>query len=219
MDGRERFNQVLSFSPVDRGFNYELGLWGQTIDRWHQEGWPQDEHVPDLIRGSEFFGLDRIEYLPLRVVDMIPAFDETVIEEDERYLVKRYADGRVTRALKEGEAHGTRLSMDQGISWPVRTRQDFRAIRRRYAPLSPARYPQWWEDLKRCLWGRDYPLALTRNGSFGLFSFLRRLMGTERTCTLFYDDPHLAHELLDFLTEYLVEVTHKALEEVEIDYF
>lgn len=219
MDNRERFKRMLSFAPVDRGFNYELGLWGQTIDRWHQEGWPEDEHIPDLIRGSEFFGLDRVEYLPLRAVDMIPPFEEVVIEEDERYLVKRYSDGRITRALKEGEAHGTRLSMDQYISWAVQSRDDFSAIRRRFNPHSPARYPQWWEDVKRWLQGRDFPLALTPNACFGLFSFLRRLMGTERSCTLFYDDPDMAHEMLDFLTEYLIEVTRRALEEVEIDYF
>ncbi|NLF03248.1 MAG: hypothetical protein GX601_19965, partial [Anaerolineales bacterium] len=219
MNNRERFNRILSFEPVDHGFNYELGLWGQVLDRWHDEGMPQDVNLGSLIGGSEFFGLDRVGYLPLRVAELMPAFEEEVIEEDERYLVKRYSDGHVSRGLKEGMAHGTRLSMDQMLSFAVKDRADFEAIKHRFNAKSPARTPEWWDDIVRCLKDRDYPLALTHNGCFGLYSFLRRLMGTENACTIFYDDPDLAHEMLDFFTDYLIEVTHRALNEVEIDYF
>ena len=219
MNNRERFHRILSFSSVDRGFNHELGLWGQTLDRWRQEGLPEDVYIGDLIAGCEYWGIDRVGYLPLRVLDMMPPFKEEVIAEDERYLVKRYADGHVTRALKEGEAHGTRASMDQYLSWAVEDRASWEDVKRRYNPHSPARYPEWWEDVKRCLAGRDYPLAATHNGCFGLYSFLRSLMGTERACTIFYDDPMLAHDILDYLTDYLMEVLHRALDEVEVDYF
>ena len=219
MNGRERFLRTLSYQSVDRGFSHELGMWGQTIDVWHREGWPEDEVVPDLIKGSEFFGLDRVEYLQIRVVEMLPPFPEEILEETERHYVKRFPDGHVARCLKEGEAHGWRASMDQGISWAVRSREDFEALKRRYRASSPARYPEWWPDLVRCLNGRDYPLALTRHGAFGLYSFLRRWMGTENACTIFYDDPLLAHEMLDFLTDYLIELIGRALKDLEIDFF
>jgi uroporphyrinogen decarboxylase len=219
VNNRERFNRVLTYGSVDRGFNYELGLWGQVYDRWHGEGMPDDVNIGTLIGGSEFFGLDRVGYLQLKIVQMMPAFEEETIEEDERYLVKRYPDGHVSRALKEGEAHGTRLSMDQMLSFAVSDRADFEALKHRYNPASPARFPEWWADLTRCLAGRDYPLALTHNGCFGLYSFLRRLMGTENACTVFYDDPGLAHDILGYLTDYLIEILRRALEDVEVDYF
>ena len=219
MNNRERFHAMLSFQPVDHGFNHELGLWGQTLDRWHREGLPEDVTIGDFIMGCEYFGIDRIGYLPLRVVEMLPAFDEEVLEEDERYVTMRYADGHVTKALKEGTAHGTRMSMDQFLSFPVESRQDWTAIIRRYHSRSPARYPEWWDDVKRCLAGRDYPLAATGNGCFGFYSFLRRLMGTERACTIFYDDPALAEDILEFLTDYLMQCLQKALSEIQIDYF
>ena len=60
MNNRERFKSMISFSPVDRGFNHELGLWGQTIERWHQEGLPQDVHIGDLITGCEYWGIDSV---------------------------------------------------------------------------------------------------------------------------------------------------------------
>ena len=219
MNTRERLLNTLDFKPVDRPFNHELGLWGQTIDRWRLEGMPEDIHLGNFLAGNEFFGFDRIEYLPLKVVEMMPEFETETIEEDDRYLVKRYADGHISRALKDGQAHGTRLSMDQMLSFPVTDRASFEAIKKRYDPASPARYPQWWQDSVRCLAGRDYPVALTHNGCFGLYSFLRRWMGTENACTIFYDDPTLAHEMLDFLTEHLISVTSRALEDVQVDYF
>lgn len=219
MNSRERFLAMLSYSPMDRGFNFELPLWGQTFDRWYQEGMPEDVHIGDLMAGCEFFGVDRLGYLPLNVVGMMPAFEEEVLEEDERYIVKRFGSGLVTRALKEGTAHGTRMSMDQYLSFPVSDRASWEDVKRRYDSHSPARYPQWWEDVKRCLSGRDYPLAATHNGCFGLYSFLRRLLGTELACTIFYDDPVLAEEMLDYLTDYLIEILHPALDQVEIDFF
>ncbi len=219
MTSRERFLRTLEFKPVDHAFNYELPLWGQTLDRWNAEGMPQDVHIGDLMTGNEFFGFERVGYIPLQCVEPLPPFQEETIEEDERYLVMRFADGHVSRALKEGTAHGTRLSMDQYLSWAVVGREDYLALEQRYNPCSPARYPQWWRDYVRCLQGRDYPLALTRNGTFGFFSFLRRWMGTERACTVFYDDPAWAEEMLDFLTEYLITLTRRALEDVQVDYF
>ena len=206
MNSRERYLRTLEFGSVDYGFNHELGLWGQTFDRWWAEGMPRDVHVGDLIRGCSFFGLERIEYLGLNVLGMLPPYDEETLWEDERYIVKRYADGRVTKALKEGEAHGTRMSMDQGLSWPVVTRDDWLQVKRRFDPASPARYPQWWADEVRRLNGRDYPLALTHNGCFGLYSRLRSLMGTQAACLVFYDDPVLAEEILDSVTDYLIAV-------------
>lgn len=218
MTSRERFLRTLEFRPVDHAFSHELPLWGQTLDRWESEGLPRDIHFGDLMTGNEVFGFERVAYMPLQCVEMLPPFDEETIEEDERYVVMRFADGHISRALKEGTAHGWRLSMDQYLEWPVNSRDDYQALKQRYNPHSPARYPQWWADYKRCIAGRDYPLALTPNGSFGFFSFLRRWMGTERACTVFYDDPTWAEEMLDFLTEYFLTLVTRAVGEVQVDF-
>jgi uroporphyrinogen decarboxylase len=44
-------------------------------------------------------------------------------------------------------------------------------------------------------------------------------MGTVDACTVFYDDPAFAEELLDFYTDFTMETIHQALHEVDIDYF
>ncbi len=219
MNGRERFVRMLGFEPVERGFNHELGLWPQALDRWHTEGLPEDVIIGDWLQGCEYLQIERVGYVPVRVLEMYPPFEVEVLEEDERYRVTRWADGHVSRALKEGEVRGGRTSMDTYIAFPVTDRDSFHAIQKRYDALSPARYPEWWDDTVRCLAGRDYPLALTHNGCFGLYSFLRRLMGTEAACTVFYDDPVLAEEMLDWMTDHLLTVLERALATVQVDYF
>ncbi len=59
MNDRERFLSILAFHPVDRVPNYELGLWGQTIDRWYDEGLPRDVCYHNQFEGEPFFKIDR----------------------------------------------------------------------------------------------------------------------------------------------------------------
>jgi len=150
---------------------------------------------------------------------MIPRFEYQVIEEDERTITARHGNGIVTKALKVGTVRGTRMSMDQYLSFPVTDRKSFYEMKKRYNPYSPARYPRWWNDLIACYKNRSYPLALTGIGGFGLYSMLRNWMGTENACTIFYDDPSFAEEMLDFLVEFFVQLTEKALNDVDVDWY
>ena len=219
MTNRQRFLRTMQFKSVDRAPMIECGLWGQTRERWEREGMPKDVHIQGLfLNGNELFDLDRIYWMPLNF-GMKPGFEEEVIEETERHLVKRHADGVVTRALKEGTVGGTRLSMDQHLDHPVKTRADFLELKRRYDPSTPTRYPEWWGDLTRTLKGRDYPVGLPPVGAIGFYSRLREWMDTENACMVFHDDPAWAHEMVEFIADFTLAVIERALKEVEIDFF
>jgi len=213
MNSRERFLACNRFQSVDNVPYVEIAFWPQTLERWYNEGMPQDVDSYLMLNGNEFFGFERWEYIPLNVAGMVPAFKYEVLEDDERTLLFRGTDGIIHRALKDG------VSMDQYISFPVTDRASFLEMKERYNPHSPIRYPRWWSDMVRCYKGRDYPLALTGIGGFGFYSMLRRWMGTENACTVFYDDPVLAEEMLDFLVMFFMEVTRRALQDVDVDWF
>ena len=220
MDSRDRFLKCNRFEPVDQVPFVEIAAWGQATERWLAEGMPSDEDTNfNTLKGCEYFGFERWDYAPLNV-GMRPSFEHQVLDEDERTIVFRGGDGIVHRALKEGQAEsGTRASMDQYLRFPVETRADFEDLRKRYDSNDAGRYPDNWCDLVQ-VWGdRDYPLALTGIGGFGFYSMLRRWMGTERACTVFYDEPAFAEEMLDFLTEFFMEVSQRALEETDADWF
>ena len=221
MTRRERFRATCRFQAVDHVPIRELAVLGQAIERWWDEGMPRDVHVGSLLyHGNEFFGLERWDYVPLNLA-AYPQFDEVVLEEDERKIL--YVDGAgVTRlGMKEGysKATGHRPSMDTYLDYPVKDSADIDRLRPRYDPHSPGRYPEWWADQVRFWRARDYPLAMPESAGFGFFSGLRRWMGTERACTVLYDDPVLAHEILDFLTDFALQTIHRALDDLDLDYF
>ncbi len=224
MNTAERFVRSMHFQPVDQVPLWEDGPFEQTLDRWYREGMPRDTHLIKgawTYYGSEFFGLDRNGYLDVNL-GMVPEFDVEVLEENERYDVIRDSIGRVKRRLKNEIVRGFSVNMDQRLGWPVKCRQDWEALKWRYNPDSPARYPQWWEEEVRCLRGRDYPLHMpivTDSMLNSLYGPLRNWMGTENACTVFYDDPAWAHEMMDFIADFLIAATKRALEDVELDCF
>ena len=76
MDSRERFNRTLSFQSVDHPFSLDVGIWGQTLDRWPEEGMPRDVHrgpISLFLDGNEYFGFERVRWLDIDVNRMIPA--------------------------------------------------------------------------------------------------------------------------------------------------
>jgi uroporphyrinogen decarboxylase len=216
MNSRERFLRCVQFQGVDYAPFQEIAFWPQTIERWHKEGLPKDIDTSLCVNGNESFGFERWECIPLNF-GMVPAFDCEVIEETDKYIIQRNPDGSVAKILKEGAVGEVRMSTDQHISHFVVDRKTFLEMKKRYNPKSPLRHPRWWNDLVRCYKGRDYPLALSYGG-LGLYSTLRIWMGTENACTVFYDDPALAEEMLDFIVEFFITLTEKALTDVEVDW-
>lgn len=211
---------IVRFQKVDRYPYWELGIWGQTYDRWIREGLNEEELRGDWFRGEpKFAKLDKRDFIPINL-EPIPGFEEKIISEDRRYVVFRDKWGRIRRALKEGEAHGTRASMDTYIEFFVKDRESFREFKKYFDPYDFRRYPKNWEELKRKWMNRDYPLYLTENCGFGgLYWNLRNMMGTIRLSSFFYKKPELIHEILDFMVEFFKKATEKALREIEVDAF
>src|SRR3989304_7274544 len=127
----ERFKAVMEYRPVDRLPNHEVGVWGQTMDRWQQEGLDIYNLHWDWFTGEEFLVMDAREFIPVNF-GMLPGFEEEVLEQTDRYVIKRQWNGIVTKALLEGTAHGTRASMDEYMDFPVKDRDDFRLLKKRF---------------------------------------------------------------------------------------
>lgn len=218
MNNRECFLKVMSGEVTDWVPNIELGLWGQTLQRWIDEGAKKEDISGDWFEGIPFFGMDHREFARINI-EMIPPFEYQVLEETERYIVARHSNGIVTRALKEGTVRGTRMTMDTYIDFPVKDRKTWEEVKRRYDPYAPERYPSNWNELVERWSKRDYPVCLLANGTFGFYSQLRSWVGTENISYMFYDDPVLVEEMVEFLTEFFLALVEKALCEVQFDYF
>jgi hypothetical protein len=216
---RERFLALMEYQPLDRVPNHEVGVWEQTKDRWEREGLNIHDLTWDWFTGCEYFDLDLREYIPVHY-GMLPPFDVETLEETERHIVYRHANGIITRALKDGESRGMRLSMDQYIDFPVHDRDDFRKLKKRYNPHLSGRYPSYWKDLRLPAWkDRQHVLVLGANCStLGFYWRAREWMGTEGVSYAWYDQPDLMHEMMEFVADFTIEVSKPVLQEVTPDY-
>jgi hypothetical protein len=226
MNRRERFWRTVRFQETDR-----LPLWADWLGpwkRWREEGLPiptdlDDDKDDDKLKAwcLDYFGLDGMysifwghPRIPVEVGPW-PAFEEETIEENELYRVYRSGNGVIVRQFKD---RSSSLHSTQFIEYPIKNRQDWVKYRHeRLDPHAPGRYPspETWEELKASWAGRDYAISID-GGSF--YGFLRDWIGFEQLSYLLYDQPELVREMMDYLGDFYVEVLHRALHEVEIDF-
>lgn len=209
MNERERFTRIMQFQTVDKVPNYELGLLKGGAERWHSEG------LPPQAQWKEYFEIGDFRHTAdAPNMGMIPPFEEKVIEETERYTVSIGGDGIKAKYLKTGDEF-----MPQFQKWPVKNREDFRRLKKRYDAKTRERYPapESWQAKKKSWRERDYQLRPP--AAHGAYWTLRKWMGTENLSLAFYDQPFLIHEMIDFLTDFVIEVLKKAVEEVDFDSF
>jgi hypothetical protein len=220
MNELERFVACMEYRPADRRPNHELGVWAQTRARWQEE-------APDAVAGFGWgwfhnepaLGLDRREYINVNY-NMIPPFEEEVIEETDRYLIRRNSRGILTRALKEGTVNGQRMSMDEYIDFPVKQPEDFADIKRRLVAAIPERYPADLDESIARWKTREHPLVLGQNcAARGFYWRAREWMGTERLSYAWYDYPDLIHEMMECFADFIIETSRPVLEKISVDGF
>jgi hypothetical protein len=208
MTERERFLAVYQFRGFDRCPMWEMGMWQATLDRWRHEGWDGREDFAVTYRhdGRENAGLD---------FAMLPRFERRVLEDDGRVRLLVDERGVTCRELVER----TETSMPHWLDFPVKDRASWEAMKARYDPHDPRRYPADWEERKQQWARRDHPLQVYGGRDTGFFGPVRGWMGAENAMLCFYDDPDLMHEMMEFLADFTIEVMRRCLKEVEIDYF
>jgi len=206
MNDRERFLATMNYQPHDRCPWWEMWYWGETLDRWHKEGLPEDVHLQD------YLGVDRRESVGV-VVGLFPGFKRETLEETDEYEIFRRSDGVICKQFK-GDLAGR---MPQWLRFPMETREDWeQIIKPRLNPASPARYPLYWEEKKRLWAQRDYPLSISGGSVFG---WIRNWMGLEGISQALYDDPAWVQEMMDYLADSIVATVRRAVEEVpDMDY-
>ena len=210
----------MNYAAVDRVPNHEVGTWVQTKLRWRDEGLAVDDLNWDWFVGEPRWDLDPREYADVRF-DMVPAYEEKVLSREGETEVIQRANGVVSRALVAGAAEGMRASMDEYLSFPVTTREDFAALKHRYRSSSPSRYPAYWEQFLLPGWrAREHVLVLGRNCStLGFYWRAREWMGTENLSYAWYDQPELMHEMMEFVADFTIETARPLLERgVKPDY-
>ncbi len=215
----ERFLAVMEYRPVDRGVNWDTGVWPETQERWAVEGLDPLSLHWDWSAGEPTLGLDPREHIAFNGWP-IPLFDEEVLEEDEQTQVYRDERGRVRRRFKPDSAGRIKTVMDQYLKFPVTNEADWREVKKRYDPTCPQRYEPGWRTLRVEGWcNRDHPLAFAPLAhTKGFYWIARELMGTEGVSFGWYDQPNLMHDIMEFWADFLIEAARPILENTTVEF-
>ncbi len=226
MTDRERFRATMHFRKPDRlpfcewfGYDYE------TIMNWFKQGMPLSSIAyqrdgfaggrwgprPDL-RGS-FFGLDAIGDRTGEVfmIDAgpIPRYVGKTVSSDAEHKVFLSPDGTTLKVALNDQVY----TFPEVLDWPVKTMDDWAAIKNRFDPNDPRRYPIDWSDqLIEYYKTVDHPIGLM---ICGFFFLARQLMGTVNLLTSFYRNPELIRDMIDFWADYLIESNREAVESLK----
>jgi len=209
MNERERFLKYMQFETVDRIPLMEMGVWPETLERWHHEGLPK--WVASLRHLEDYLGLDRsfnVNWLPIND-GVYPPFEVTVIEETQEEQTIRDETGVTFRQRKH---HAT---IPHYIRFPVENEKDYDRLLPRLDGKNPGRYAaDFDEDLH---WRLERGEIIGVNFS-SFYGFPRTLMGMENLSVAFYEQPGLVRRIIADRVEFAKDLLGRVLATGELDF-
>ncbi len=202
MTPHERFLATMHFEQVDRAPLWEWTPWPSALRRWQREALGPGNDAP------QFAECENKVQCPVDLW-MRPRYEERVVSEDDESITRVNDRGVLMRTFKSPDT----MSMPEYIEYPVKTRADWEELKKRFDPSDPARFPANWEKLCEQWRKAGTILVLQAMRSPGLFGSLRELLGPERILYAFYDEPELIHDMMEFYTEFIINLLPCVLDE------
>lgn len=239
MNTRERFLATMDFEQVDRGISWEIGYWAGAVRRWYKEGLPKVKGCPDNIGDgnsvhaqastadpdtlnpidhprrdadlANFFCMDEPWWrIPVNTY-LCPRFAPEILEEYGNTMVHRNEFGVIVKDQKD------KNGFPHWIETPVKNMDDWEKLKaQRLRPTLEGRLPANWEQVKQAF--KDRPFVSVAGGyPCGFYGTARFLLGEERVMTMFYDEPELMRDIVNYLADFWVALYDQVLDDVSAD--
>lgn len=219
---RDRFIAAVLGQTVDHPLLFPGKARMATIQQWEKQGLaPGADWVKQL---AEETGIPRealaTELRAQANIRMNPCFEEKVLERKERSQIVQDWKGNICEISNDFDVTYLRSNVAfvtrRWLKCPVETRDDWRAMQKRYLRDDPVRFPDAkaigeWEALQK----EDQTVVFAFNG---LFMELREWMGFEGLCTAFYDDPDMVDDMLHFYGDYVAAMLTRWLPKMKPTY-
>ncbi len=200
---REEYLELMTFGQIERQMFVELfGLLVGLEDEWKAQGATREE--------LELIAFDW-DYVP--VVDcggntgFTGGQKPVIIAETAEYILQRDEFGR-TMKLCKGVA-----TVPLPLDHPVKDMDSWRKIKPGFM-FDEARID--WEAVGHAQKLRTEGI-LVKTEIPGGFDMPRQLMGEEKTCICYYDDPELMHDIINTLQDTSLKVLERITEKLVID--
>jgi len=222
MTHRERFRETLLFGRPDRIPFAPGGPRESTRAAWKAQGLERPERYMDVLFDILGFRPDppKKPGVGLGVsFQMIPTFEEKVLEHRDGHYVVQDWMGAITEISDQYDYTYIRSAKDfvtrKWHRFPVETRADWEAMKGRYDPASPGRFPADFEARCKRNRGRDTVVGIHFNGPFWQ---LREWCGFEGLCIKMIEEPAFVAEMAEFWAEFVSATMRPVLERVRLDY-
>ena len=225
---RERFNATIHFRKSEP-LPWAENIYDETVIEWVKQGLPIDQITSiewEMGRGGtqlinwpalkgfkphnqfgcqNFFGC-------IAPVDIgpIPRFKQQPLNVTERYAEFLTETGARARRSKTGEYAW--YNMPMFVEFPVKDRASWQAYRARLNPSDPRRYPKDWDADSYMKAFEEYQDGITMLRFNGFYGFGAELMGIPTFNIMFYKDPELIHDMIEYWEYYIIETIRNAVE-------
>ncbi len=221
MNERERYLETLLFGRPDKIPFQPGGPRESTLKAWRSQGLPEGVSHMAALREALGIAPPPAEPAPPPLgvsFEMIPRFEEKILERRDGHLIVQDWKGNVCEIDERFDPSYLRHARDfvtrRWIKLPVENRADWEAMKQRYDPRDPARFPEDF-DARCAAWRkRGAVLSVHFNGPFWQ---LREWVGAEALCMLFLDDPDFVREMIAFWTEFASAALAQILRRTDID--
>jgi len=209
MNARERYIETLTFGSPDRVPFAPGGPRQSTLAAWRTQGLPDEGHWFDHLRDA--VGIVREpsgEHVQPGVdFRMMPQFEEKVLDHRDGHYVVQDWKGNICEISDRFGTEHLRNAIDfvtrRWISLPVESHADWEAMKTRYDPDEPGRFPDDFEARCRRMRDRGHVVTVAFSGPFWQ---LREWVGFEGLCLLFIEEPEFVREMVEFWTEFVSRV-------------
>jgi hypothetical protein len=212
MNSRELFLKTMHYGKPERMYiwHWKFGVfdnfggsqfWQATVDRWYNEGLPTEVNTADKI--NRYFNTD--DYKGYGRIWYGRTEEPEVIEETEEFDILKTGFGR--EIIKQFKGSKLELSMMHHIAYPMNGPEDLPLFKKMLDADSKWRY-QWVDDLLEETVDLEIPTCINAGSLYG---WLRNLLGIENISYLLYDNEKFIEELMEYLTEYAIEVIRRTV--------
>jgi len=228
---QDRFKAAIHFRKSDAMAWVET-FWDETVLQWLEQGLPAQRVTLvewEMGRGGALLanlpavkGFNPNSYfgclplfgclLPVDVGPM-PRYKLQLLNETDRHLEFLTETGAKARRSKTGEYSW--YSMPMFVEFPVKDRQTWYEYRKRLDPYDPRRYPKDWGAEAYARTFENYQDGATTVRFNGFYGFGAQLMGIPTFNLMFYKDPELMHDMIEYWEYYTVETIRAAVETLE----
>ena len=186
MTTRDRFNAQMHYQPFDRTVNMEFGYWRENYETWDIF---LDNNIKNEGDANFFFGFEE----PCVIgghFDMHPGFEEKILEEREKTLIKLDSQGLIVEVPKDGHS-----SIPHYLGSSIETPEDWKALKERsFVRNTDVRKPnfEWLDQL--CRDDRDYPVGIHCGSMIGR---VRDMLTVEGLSYAVADYPEMVADMVE----------------------